>query len=159
VTGRVDVATCQGAAQAAYDLAAETCGACLDPRALGKRLRGRLEAARWWLQCRPGPDAPRPPARCSDASLTAAQRLIDGLFACHRRSIFRDHALDDAPCEDRVTRAYRARLARLQGDCGQCFGDALGPAVRWQVGLVFADVFCGSLGPPLPDAATRRAPP
>jgi hypothetical protein len=148
VSGRVDVAGCQAAAQAAYDRSAVACEACVDPRALGQRLRAGIDASRWWLRCMTGPDATPPSVRCSEAALAGVRRLVDGLFACHRRSVLRDRLLDDAACEDRADDAYRAHLSRERAACGPCFGDVLAPAVRQTVARVFADVFCGALGPP-----------
>lgn len=159
VAGRVDVVQCHAAAQEAYERTAITCHACFDPKALVSRIRTGVDVGRWWLRCMNGPDAAPPPARCSEANVAAIQRLIDGLFACHRRSILRDRLLDDTPCEDRASAAYRAHLAGLRPDCGPCFEDILAFGARWQVARVFADVFCGALGPPTDGGAVDPARP
>ena len=159
LAGRDDVARCQTAAQTDYDRAAVACRACVDPKALGQRLRAGIEGSRWLLRCMPGADAPQPPPHCGDTALAAVERLIDGLFACHRGSILHDRLLDDTPCEDRVAETYRAQLAGLRQDCGQCFETVLGPVVRWQVGQVFVDAFCGTFGPPVLEGSARPTSP
>ena len=87
----------------------------------------------------------------------------DAVFAMlsegNRRSILRDRLLDDTPCEDRVAETYRAQLAGLRQDCGQCFEAVLGPVVRWQVGQVFVDAFCGTFGPPVLEGSARPTSP
>jgi hypothetical protein len=124
------------------------CRACIDARPRVVAIRTAVEAVHALLRCAPGPEGGTSEAstaeRCGVANIRELDRLVRALFACHRRSIVRDHVVDDETCEAQVTARYERRVATLQGGCGACYAEILALAVPGLVGDAVRDLFCSA---------------
>jgi hypothetical protein len=144
-----DVAHCRDVVvRTAERRLATPCRACIDPRPSVVATRKAVEGAHWLLRCAAGPEAELKASsatqRCGGANIRALDRLIRALFACHRRSIVRDHVVDDEACEARVVATYRRRVPTLLAGCGQCYGELLAVAAPRLVGDTVRDLFCSA---------------